>query len=468
MNSAALTTASPGGPLPNAAAPAPRALIDYDFESVLASPPKRRIVLWLMAGLVAAAATALAVAKVDIVVSANGRIVTSDSEIVVQPLETSVVRSVVVKMGQKVKAGEILATLDPTFAVADEAALNAKLRRLDAAYDRIAAELAGTVYDPPNPNPDERTQADIFRKRRDEYAARIAASDGKIAEARADLAAHKTEAEGLEQQINLAAQAEDIYRILVAEDLASRLRLIDTSERRVEAQSRLATNRGEQQKLADEIAAAQADRAVFVSEWKRKLAEEMAQTRSDRDSAAAELSKAQLRRSLSVLRAPRDATVLEVAARPQGSVVREAEPMIRLVPADAPLVAEVEIDTRDVARVRLGDPVTIKFEALPWQQYGLVDGVLKSLTPDTIEDDSARETAEDMAAPALKTQIRQSSIHYRARVTLTEMKLRNLPPGFKLRPGMRLVADVKIGRRSILRYVLNPLTRVLDESLHEP
>ena len=194
----------------------------------------------------------------------------------------------------------------------------------------------------------------------------------------------------------------------------------------------------------------------------------MAQTRSDRDSAAAELSKAQLRRSLVVLRAPRDATVLEVAARPQGSVVREAEPMIRLVPADAPLVAEVEIDTRDVARVRLGDPVTIKFEALPWQQYGLVDGVLKSLTPDTIEDDSARETAEDMAAPALKTQIRQSSIHYRARVTLTEMKLRNLPPGFKLRPGMRLVADVKIGRRSILRYVLNPLTRVLDESLHEP
>ncbi len=118
--------------------------------------------------------------------------------------------------------------------------------------------------------------------------------------------------------------------------------------------------------------------------------------------------------------------------------------------------------------MRLGDPVTIKFEALPWQQYGLVDGVLKSLTPDTIEDDSARETAEDMAAPNLKTQIRQSSIHYRARVTLTEMKLRNLPPGFKLRPGMRLVADVKIGRRSILRYVLNPLTRVLDESPYEP
>jgi hemolysin D len=110
MNGTALTTSQP-----SAAAPAPRALIDYDFESVLSAPPKRRIVLWLMAGLIAAAATALALAKVDIEVSANGRMVTSDSEIVIQPLETSVVRAVAVKMGQKVKAGEVLATLDPTF-----------------------------------------------------------------------------------------------------------------------------------------------------------------------------------------------------------------------------------------------------------------------------------------------------------------------------------------------------------------
>ncbi len=105
---------------------------------------------------------------------------------------------------------------------------------------------------------------------------------------------------------------------------------------------------------------------------------------------------------------------------------------------------------------------------MPWQQYGLAHGILKTLTPDTIEDDSARETAEDMTAPGLKRQIRQSPIHYRARIALTETKFRNLAPGFELRPGMRLVADIKIGRRSILQYVLNPLTRVIGDSLHEP
>ncbi len=433
MNGAALTTAA-GRPM-HAAAPAPRALIDYDFESVLAAPPKRRIVLWLMAGLIAAAAAALAVAKVDIVVSANGRIVTSDSEIVVQPLETSVVRAVAVKMGQKVKAGEVLATLDPTFTGADEAELGAKLRHLDAAYDRIEAELAGAVYDPPNPNPDERTQTDIFRKRRDEYAARIAASDGKIAQSQGGSRRAQDRGRGARQADPARLPGGGHLPDPGGQGSRLQAQLIDTSERRVEAQSRLDTNLGEQQKLADEIAAAQADRDAFVGEWKRKLAEEMAQTRGDRDTAAAQLSKAQLRHRLAVLRAPRDATVLEVAARPQGSVVREAEPMIRLVPTDAPLVAEVEIDTRDVARVHLGDPVTIKFEALPWQQYGLAHGVLKTLTPDTVEDDSARETAEDMTAPGLKTQVRQSPIHYRARVALTETKLRNLPPGFRAAAG---------------------------------
>src|SRR5215471_13529968 len=116
-------------------APAPRALVDYDFQTTLQAPPKRRLVLWLMVVLVATAAVALALLKVDIVVSANGRVVTSQSEIVIQPVEMSVVRSIAVKMGQRVKAGEVLATLDPTFTQADRDELAAKLHTLSATFD---------------------------------------------------------------------------------------------------------------------------------------------------------------------------------------------------------------------------------------------------------------------------------------------------------------------------------------------
>lgn len=457
-----------GVPHPNAAAPAPRAVIDYDFQSVLAAPPRQRLVLWLMAAVIAVAALALSIAKVDMVVAANGKLTSSDAEIVVQPLETAVVRSVAVKMGDHVKAGDVLVTLDPTFTGSDAAEQSAKLRFSQAAYDRLDAELAGRVYNPPNPTPEQQTQRDVFRKRQQEYQAKVAASERKAEQYKADLAAHKVEAQGLAQQIKLVAEQEEMYKTLVAQSLASKLKLLDTSQRLVEAKNRLDTNLGEQLKLAEQIAGAFAERDSFVHEWQRKLSEEMAQTRSDRDGAAARVAKAELRHDLSVMRASADATVLDVADRPAGSVVREAETLIRLVPSAAPLIAEVQIDTRDVARLRLGDEVTLKFEALPWQQFGLARGVLRTLTPDVLVDENARETAENMNSPELKSQARQSGIHYRGRIEVTEARFRNLPDGFALRPGLRLVADIKVGRRSVLEYILNPITRVITESLHEP
>jgi hemolysin D len=467
VNGAALpATRPPALPAPNA--PAPRAVIDYDFETVLAVPPRRRMILWLLVGLIAAAAVALGVARVDIIVAANGHIATGDSDIVIQPIETSVVRSVAVKMGETVKKGQVLATLDPTFTEADLSELSAKLQNLNATYDRLAAELAGRDYAPARPNPDEATQRDIFLKRHDEYAAHIAAADRKVEQSEADLAAHKTEAAGLQQQIALAGQANDIYEKLVQTNLASKLKLIETQEHLIEAKSRLDTNRGEQQKLDEEIGETRAERDAFTSEWKRKLAEDMAKTRSDRDAAAAQLTKARLRRQLAVMTAPADATVLEVADRPEGAVVREAEPLMRLVPTAAPLDAELQVDTRDVARLHPGDPVTLKFEALPWQQFGLAYGTVKALTPDTVQDRNPRETAEDMSAPDMRMQQRESPIHYLARVTIARKNFRNLPQGFALRPGMRLVGEIKVGRRSLLEYVLNPITRVISDSLREP
>lgn len=461
---------SRGGPVAAvpSSAPTPRALIDYDFQNVLTAPPKQRLVVWLMVGLVAFASVALAILKVDIVVSANGKIVTSDSEIVIQPVEMSVVRSVAVKMGQQVKAGDVLATLDPTFTKADRDELAAKLRTLDATFNRIDAEVAGRVYDPRDPNPDELTQRDVFRKRHDEYIAKLGAAEHKVEQSKSDLAVHQAEAKSLQEQIRLASQAEDIYQQLVAKDLASKLKLLDASQRLVDDKSRLETNLGEQQKLGEQIAGAEADRDGFVQEWQRKLAEDMAQTRSDRDAAVARLSKAQLRHDLAVMTAPEDATVLDVAPRPPGSVLKEAETLMRLVPAAAPLLVEAQVDTRDVARLHLGDRATIKLEALPWQQFGLAYAELKALTPDTLSDDNARETGEEGASAELKTQAKQTPIHYRARLELRDTRFRNLPDGFELRPGMRVVADIKVGRRAILDYVLNPITRVIDESLREP
>lgn len=463
-----IVSRGPVAPAVPDSAPAPRALIDYDFQSLLAAPPKQRWILWLMAALIAIAAVGLFIAKVDIIVSANGKLATRDSPLVIQPIETSVVRSVTVRVGDKVKAGDVLATLDPTFTEADAAELDAKLRHSQAAFDRLTAEIAGQVYNPANPNDEQREQRDIYRRRQEEYQAKVTSSETKAQQYRADLEAHKIEAQGLTQQIGLVGEQEQMYKTLVAQNLASKLKLLDTTQRLVEARDRLATNVGEQKKLQEQINGAIAERDAFTHEWRRKLSDELAQTSGDRDGAAARLSKARMRHALSVMRAPADGTVLEIADRPAGAVMREAETLMRLVPSDVPLVADLQIDTRDVARLHTGDKVTIKFEALPWQQFGLARGTVQTLTPDVLTDENKNETAEDMSAPDMKTQARQSPIHYRARIAVDRTEFRNLPNGFELRPGMRLVGDIKVGRRSVLEYILNPITRVLDESLREP
>src|SRR5262249_6464858 len=131
-------------------------------------------------GLILALVLWLALARIDIIVTADGKLATTESLSVVQPFETSIVRSISVKVGQKVSQGDVLATLDPTFAEADEADLSAKLRGIRALYDRLAAELDDAVYEPAAPDTEQATQVDIWRKRRDEYAAHVNAMGRKI------------------------------------------------------------------------------------------------------------------------------------------------------------------------------------------------------------------------------------------------------------------------------------------------
>jgi hemolysin D len=446
---------------------APRAVLDYDFPSILGAPPKHRLILWLMVAVIASVTAWLWVARVDIIISANGKIISSDNQIVIQPLETSVVHSVAVKPGDKVAAGALLARLDPTFTNADAAELTAQLTRLQAASERTEAELAGLPYAPAAPSRAQAIERQIFDQRQAEIAAKQAASERRIAGYRADLAAHKTEAQGLSDQIKLVGQVEEIYGKMAEQSVTSKLELLDAQEKVVEAKSRLDTNFGEQQKLQEQIAGESSEWEATAQEWRRRLSEQQAETVSQRDATAAQLSKAKLRHQLSVLRAPTDAIVLDVADRPSGSIMREAETLMRLVPANTSLLAEVQIDPRDVGHVQIGDQVTLKLEALPWQQFGLAHGVVRSISPDVLEDDNPHETTPTDSL-ALKTERGGSPVHYRVRVDVTDAKFRRPPDGFILRPGMRLSGDINVGRRSVLEYLLNPITRVIGESLREP
>lgn len=210
------------------------------------------------------------------------------------------------------------------------------------------------------------------------------------------------------------------------------------------------------------LAALQAERETFVQHRDSQNSLELADTRRKLVQAQQGLAKTNLHNQLVMLTAPRDAIVLFVAKISVGSVVTSAEPLLQLVPIDAPLSVEADIVGIQSGYVSPGDEVKIKFDTLPFLQYGTARGTLRTISADSFSP----ETTSQEGGSALPNWPR--SLYYRAGISLDELLLHNTPPGFRPMPGMPITVDVKVGTRSVLSYFIDKILPVAQSSLREP
>jgi HlyD family secretion protein len=414
-------------------------------------PTAARLTLYAVLAFVVIAIAWAALSLVDQVVVARGKLITTASNIVVQPLETSIVRSIDVKAGDIVRKGDRLGTLDQTFTEADAEQLRTRIDSLGAQVRRLQAELDGKAYKAPAvATPDEGLQEIIGSKRTQQYDARIESFDKQIARAEAGIRTKRADQTALNQRLVVAREVESMRGALFAKEVGSRLQQLDAQSIRLQIERDLQLSANEILELHQEIARTRADREAFIQDWRQKTAEELVSARRDLDGAEKQLDKAKRRNALVDLTAPADAIVLEVAQRSVGSVLREAEPLFTLVPIDVPIEAEVSVDARDIGLVRANAPVRVKLDAYPFQKHGTLEGSVRTITEDSFTE---KESAQAF---------------YRARVTLTSASLRNVQDSYRLIPGMTVAAEIKSGERSVLSYFLYPLIRGLDESIREP
>jgi hypothetical protein len=188
--------------------------------------------------------------------------------------------------------------------------------------------------------------------------------------------------------------------------------------------------------------------------WLPTPAQPRAAARRERDAPLKQFEKAARRNEITVLTAPADAIVLHVAQRSVGSVMKEAEQLYTLVPLVSPLEAEVLVEGLDVGHVKTGSLTRLKLEAWPFQKHGALTGQLRTLSEDTFNRDPKKGG--------------EARPHYKARIDITSTKLRDVPPTFRLTPGMSVTAEINAGERTVLSYFLYPLLRGLDGSIREP
>ena len=426
-------------------------------------PRGARNTIWIVASLFAAVALAAGTIRVDQVVTANGEVVSRAADLLVQPLETAIVRSIEVHVGERVHAGQILARLDPTFATADVSALAAQVATLQAEVTREQAEASGKPFVYSGSNPDLALQAAIYAQRHSQYLYKLQNYKEKIDSLLASIQRANADAVGYRDRLRVATQIEAMRRQLEKLQVGSKLNTLAAMDNRDEMERNYLGAIRQSQAAARDLGAQIAERDGFVQSWHADVSQKLAERLSKLSDAREQLAKAQLRRQLVALRADRDATVLTIAKVSVGSVLQSGQHFITLVPTDAPLEVEANILGNEAGYVHLGDTVAIKFDTFPYTRYGLAYGTLRIVSANSFSREPGQPD-QTGAVPAPTN----GAPYYRARITIDKVSLHGTPPGFRLTPGMPVSADIKVGRQTILRYLLEKVLPVATQAMREP
>ncbi|MBP2294272.1 HlyD family type I secretion periplasmic adaptor subunit [Azospirillum rugosum] len=437
---------------------AEQAINDFQGETAeitgRADPIAARAMVWALTGMLVVFITMASVMKLDRVVSAQGRVVSQAPTIVVQPLETSIIRSLNVRVGQTVKRGQVLATLDPTFSSADVAQLERQMAKLSAEIARLKAEAKNTPFAAGGDDPDMVLQESIWRFRQAEYAAKLVNFDQRLATLQTTVKNNQTDAEHYRSRLKIVGEIETMRRTLEKNQTGSRLNSLIASDTRVETERNLGNSENTIRTATHDMEALRAEREVYIQQWRSTLLTDLSTRQVDLERVREELAKAQKRRDLVELRAVDDAVVLEVGKYSVGSVVEQAQPVYTLVPLNAKLEVEAEIAGIDQGFVKPGDPVQVKLDAYRYVEHGMAKGVVKTISEDSF---TKREDQTQMARP-----------FFRARIELTDVTLRDVPADFRLVPGMPLTADIVVGARTIMAYLVEGALKNGSEGMREP
>ena len=395
-----------------------------------------------------------ALARIDVIVVSTGKIVSDHPTVALKPLERTVIKKIGVSVGEHVKAGQVLATLDPVFSQAEKERVNAEAIRLKARLERLRAEMAGSAYALSDAaSAEEKLEYALFRDRRDFYIQKMASYTHEIE------SLTKTK-KSLEE--NIALQRQRLIRFRQIEAMLNKAGsaravsardLKDAEITRMQLEADISDKKNSILITESQLLAKQNEKDAFATNWNIELAQDVVKTGAELTNAQKELAKAAQLASYVELRSPENAVVHDIAPISVGSAIREAETLFTLVPTDGRLEAEVEIKAEDIGKVKAGDTASIKVSAFPFQKYGVLRGNVRVISNDSFL--TARE--------------KEGPLFYKARIVFHEAddSVKRTVMN-KLIPGMEVQADIQIGTRSVLEYILHPILKATSEALREP
>jgi HlyD family secretion protein len=417
--------------------------------------PLPRFVLWTVLALFGALAAWACVGRLDVVAVAEGRLVPRSQLRIVQPAEGGVMRELLVKEGERVRAGQVLARMDVRATDADaataqnEAALRRlQLRRIDA--ELAGARLAARAGEPPN----------LFAQVEAQREARVAAHEAALAEqrtviarARRDMQAAQETRAKLAGSLPVLVEQQQAFEKLARDGYAGKLMVAQRGRERLELEQDLRAQEHRVEGARATIEQGERRIAQLAATYRAQLQGERVEAETQLARLEQELAKLGHRQQLAELRAPADGVVKDLATHTRGAVLAPGTVLMTLVPAGEALIAEVWLANQDAGFVARGQSAKLKLATFPFQRYGMLDARVIRISADSTEQ---RETAKAGGSYA-----------YRAQLEPLAQELRLGEARHALLPGMQLTAEIKLGERTVLEYVLSPIRKITSEAGRE-
>jgi len=446
-------------------------LLDIDDTDAIYDASTSRSVLYttgvLLVFLLAGALFSF-LAVVDTTVSARGKFTNEVPNVEVQATSSAIVRQVLIKRGQLVKKNQLLVLLDSTVAEADLKSNAEKLQAVEGRLRRIRLErsLIKSQLAPPNDHDLSTLNLDILNKRLGQYRSKINSFTSKIKKIEKEIATTKTEISSARETIKITKEQLDLKKKIEAarkklydDEYGSMLTYLQARDATLAARrsyfnainavaAKVAAMAG---KISDKDTLL-ADRDEFVAKWSSQQGENLAKEQETFIQLKQESLKLIQNVEKVEVRAPVSGIILDIPMVSRKSIVKEGDRLITLVLVNQPMTLEVDVDPKDISNVKLNIPVSVKLDALPFQQYGDLNGRLIYISEDTYNESLFGD----------------KGAFYRGRVDILGEELANLPPEFRLTPGMLASADMKIGDKRVVTYLTHPIMKGFSSAFREP
>lgn len=404
------------------------------------------------------------IGRLDIVAVAEGKLVPQSYVKIVQPSEAGIVKEILVQEGEQVKAGQVLMRMDALVTDADATALQSEWNRKRLGLRRIEAELAGKPFQIDRRDPKDlalEIQSQYLANRRSLEAA-LAEEQSRAIKARQDLSAAEQVKTKLEETLPHYQNQEKAFDKLVKDGFAGPLMGSDKRRERIEKEQELKMQVHVIESARAGIQQSEKKLLQIESDYRRQLHAERNEIQAALDKLSQEITKQEHRKDLLELKASQAGVVKDLATHTVGTVVQPGTVLLTLVPENEALRAEVWITNEDVGFVRPGQAVKLKFAAFPFQKYGLMPGIVEHVSADSA--DAASGGGQTSANP---TDRARAPLHYKALITLTQPTLVIEGAALPATSGMQVAAEIHLGSRTIMEYLLSPVQKAWHEAARE-